>query len=124
MNCVNLIGRQTRNSSLKTTTAGKKYLDGAIAVATANKAHSVDFFNYTAFDSSAEIIGRFIKKGDLFGITGKLATSKYTDKNGVSKTSINIIVERVYLLGSKSDTQFTEQKEMMDQADNFFDNLE
>jgi len=51
-----------------------------------------------------------IKKGDRVGISGELTNRKYTDKNGVEKSSLDLRVNDLTLLGSKDDTSTSHQQ--------------
>ena len=64
-----------------------------------------DFFNVLAWDKTAELIGKFAKKGSRLLIDGRLQTSKYTNKDGVEVQSVEVIVENFEFAGNpKKDT--------------------
>ena len=53
----------------------------------------------------AEIVGEYVKKGQLIYIEGKLETSKFTDKQGVERYSTDIVANEMQMLGGKKDSE-------------------
>ena len=51
-----------------------------------------------AFDKKAEACGKFVVKGSLVGIIGRIDRNTY-EKDGVKHTSTNIIADEVQFLG-------------------------
>lgn len=51
----------------------------------------------------ADVAGKFLKKGKLIYLEGKLRTRDFTDKEGINKTTTEIVAENFTLLGRKSD---------------------
>ena len=62
---------------------------------------SADFINCVAFGGIAKVCAEYLKKGRLVAVEGRLHTSSYVDKNGVKKTSTEVIIANMQLLGSK-----------------------
>ena len=56
----------------------------------------------------AEVAVRTLKKGQLIYLEGKLATRKYTDKDGMQRYTTEIIADKFTLLGRKSDFEDNE----------------
>lgn len=61
-----------------------------------------EWHNIVMFSKLAEIAEKYVNKGDLLYIEGKLKTNKYTDKNGVDRWSTSILANQMTMLGSKS----------------------
>ena len=57
----------------------------------------------SAFGKTAELIGKYAKKGGQMRVTGELSVSKYNDKDGVEKESTEIRVQDFQLLGGRPD---------------------
>jgi single-strand DNA-binding protein len=55
----------------------------------------------SAFNKAAEVVAKYVKKGDMIHIEGSLRTKKWDD-NGVTKYATDIVVGRLNLLGSKT----------------------
>lgn len=109
MNCINIIGRLTKDPELKFGTSGTAYSRFSIAVNRNFDKDKTDFFNCVAFKKTAELIGEYFKKGNLIGISGSLQTNEY-EKNGEKRISTDIFVENITFL-EKKNTRDTEKKE-------------
>ena len=104
MNKVYLTGNLTRDPEVRYTQGGKAYARLGIAVNRPySKDKAVDFFNLVAWDKTAELIGKFAKKGSRRIVDGRLQTSKYTNKDGVEVTSVEVVVENFEFTGGKKD---------------------
>ena len=111
MNKVIEIGRSVSNVELKQTSSGTSAVEFSIAVKrtfkNANGQYDSDFFNCIAFNKTAELIGKYVKKGDMIGIEGKLQTRNYTNREGKKVYVTEIVVEQVEFLQSKKQDEPT-----------------
>ena len=101
MNTINLIGRLTADPEFKTTGRGKNsttYLNLFVAVPLNEDV--TDFIPCTAFGKCAEFITAHFGKGERIGITGRLTSSQYEDKNGDKRTSYSVIIDRAFFCES------------------------
>ena len=57
-----------------------------------------DFPRVTVFGKQAENCERFLKKGRLVGVQGRLQTGSYTNKDGVTIYTTDVMAERVEFL--------------------------
>jgi single-strand DNA-binding protein len=46
----------------------------------------------------------YLKKGQLVGVTGELSVNEYTNKDGETKTSVEVFVKEIDLLGKKGSS--------------------
>lgn len=104
------IGRATKDVELKQTSGGTFVAEFSIAVKrsfkSANGTYESDFFNCVAFSKTAELISKYVKKGDQIGVEGRLQTRSYTNSEGRKVYVTEIIVENVeFLSAKKSDDQ-------------------
>lgn len=53
----------------------------------------------TFYDKLAEIVGQYVKKGKPLYVEGRIVYRKYTDKDGIEKTSTEIVANEMQLLG-------------------------
>lgn len=67
-----------------------------------------DFFNCTAWRQTAELIGKYFKKGASICVVGSLQNRTWTDNNGQKKYATDIIVDEVQFVDSKNDARQTE----------------
>jgi single-strand DNA-binding protein len=81
------------------------------------KEAKTEWHRCVAFGKVAEIIDKWVRKGDLIFVEGSIRTSKYTDKNEIERTSTNIMVHAVKMLGNK-------REETAPQTEVNFDDLE
>ena len=114
MNNVNMIGRLTRDPEIRTTEDGKAICNLTFALDdTFSKEDRADFIHVTVFGNQAENCHKYLQKGFLAGVTGRLRSDSYTDAEGVKRYPIKVIAERVQFV------QFPErdnQKEASDRA--------
>ena len=105
MNNVVLIGRLTRDPEVR-------YIsESQMAVATftmaidrpvsAGKEKKTDFPRVTVFGGQAENCERFLAKGLRCSVQGRLQTGSYTDKNGQTVYTTDVIAERVEFIDFK-----------------------
>lgn len=96
MNIIALTGNAVRDVELKYTQGGTAIGSGTIAVRRDFKnkqtnEYETDFINFTAFGKTAEIMANHIRKGDKFGINGRLQIDTY-EKDGQKKYFTNVVV--------------------------------
>lgn len=102
INRVILIGRLTKDADNKTSTSGVTVTSFTLAVErsfkTADGQREVDYLNIVAFRGLAEICGKYLHKGDLAAVEGRIQIDKYTDKDGQNRTTAKIIADNVQFL--------------------------
>ena len=99
MNTVNLIGRLTADIELKQTPSGKLVSNFALAV---NDGKDKTYFiDCVAWEKTAELIERYMSKGTLFALSGRLTTRSYQDKNGNNRKTTEVLVDRIDFLEKK-----------------------
>ena len=114
MNKVIEIGRATKDIELMATPSGTTIAPFSIAVRRnfkdANGNTESDFFECIAFGKLAETISKYIHKGDLFCVIGRLQTRSYTDKNGSNRKVTEIVVEDIEFLQNKREESVNDSK--------------
>lgn len=92
MNSVNLIGRLTRDIDLKGgNTSVAKF---TIAVTRPFKKDESDFINCVAFGKTAETMATYCSKGTMVGVSGRIQTGSYTNKEGNKVYTTDVVVDR------------------------------
>ncbi len=119
MNKVVITGRNVRDIELKQTSSGGiSVVEFSVAVKrafkSANGEYESDFFNCIAYRNIAELISRYVTKGDLIGIEGRLQTRNYTNREGKKVYVTEIIVENVEFLQAKKQESSEEQEPQME----------
>ena len=103
MNKIILIGNLTRDPELTETAQGKKLCRFTIAVGRTFDKEKTDFFSCTAWEQKAEVIAKYVRKGNKLCVIGRLEINE-TEKDGVKTRHHNIIVEEIEFLTPKSET--------------------
>jgi len=107
MNKIMLIGNLGRDPEMNYTPDGTAVARFSIAVsrttksATGERQQETEWFNITAWRQLAEICSTYLKKGHKVFIEGRLTTRKYTDKNGIERTAIDVIASDLEMLTPK-----------------------
>ena len=99
MNTVSLIGRLTKDPELKTTEDGRAICTFNLAVDDAfSKEDRADFVRVTVFGLQGENCSKYLRKGFLTGVSGRLRSDSYTDAEGIKRFPVNIIADRCQFL--------------------------
>ena len=111
MNSVCLTGRLTRDPEVryKDELAIARF---SLAVARPKQSgHEAtsDFPNIICFGRTAEMVEKYITKGRLIGITGRIQTGNYTDKDGKKVYTTDVVAEKIDFLESKPKEDREEQ---------------
>lgn len=113
MNSVNLTGRLTRDPEVRYTADQKAVARFSIAVdryTRPGEEKQADFPNIVAFGKTAERVETFLNKGRMVGISGRIQTGSYINKDGVKVFTTDVIAERVDFLDSKG-SQMSERRQ-------------
>ena len=108
-NKVTLIGNIGQNPEVKELNGGNKLAKFSIATnetyrnKSGERVTDTQWHNLTAWGKTAEIVGKYLKKGSEVAIEGKLLNRNYTDKDGVKRYVTEIQVNELVLLGGKKD---------------------
>ena len=107
MNKAILIGRVTKNIEYKTTQSGKPVSVFTLAVnrdyKNTNGEYDADFINCVAYDQKAETINKYVRKGDKFGVIGRISTRTYDKQDGSKGYITEVIVDGFEFLENKKD---------------------
>lgn len=110
MNKTQLIGRVTKDLDL-TQTANSCYCKFTVAVNRRKKDDGADFINCTAWGKTAEVMTKYVHKGDRVALVGHIQTGSY-EKDGRKHYTTDVIVDELEFLESKK--QETTQNENPD----------
>ena len=107
MNCIQLMGRLTKDPELKTS-GSTTYCRFSLAVPRGfGKDKITDFFNCTAFGKTAEAISGYVKKGEQLAVQGRM---EFTTKDKVTYHTVSVSnVTFVSTKGSGSTDDFGEE---------------
>jgi len=103
LNKVFLIGRLTVDPQLRSTPGGQPVASFGLATnrvwtdKAGAKQESVEFHNIVVWGRQAEIASKFLIKGSLTLIEGRLQTRAWDDRQGQKRRTTEIIAERIQL---------------------------
>ena len=106
-NKVQLIGNLGNNPEIITLDSGKKLAKFSIATnesyknASGEKVTDTQWHNVVAWNKTAEIIERYLEKGNEVAVEGKLTSRSYETKEGEKKYITEVVANEVLMLGGK-----------------------
>ena len=106
MNVTALVGRFTKDPEVKYTDGGTSIARFTLAVDRRFKKEDgpqADFISCVAIGKTAEFIEKYFWKGQKMGLTGRIQTGSYTDKDNVKRYTTDVIAETVEFVDSKGN---------------------
>lgn len=110
LNKVFVLGNLTRDPEVRTTPGGQQVASFSIATnrvwynQAKEKNQEVEFHNIVAWGRLAEIVGQYLKKGQLALIEGRIKTRSWQAQDGTKKYRTEIIAENMQM-GPKTQGQ-------------------
>ncbi len=95
------IGNMVRDPELKHTQAGKAICNFSLAVNQAKD--QVSYFDYTAWEKTAELIVQYCKKGSKVCVESRPEQQRW-EKDGTKHSKVVFIVDRIEFLSSKESS--------------------
>jgi len=108
LNKIMLIGNLGRDPELQVTAEGTPVTKFSLAVnrkyktGTGELKEETEWFTIVTWRQLAEICERYLHKGSKVYIEGRLTQRKYTDKNGIDRWMVEVIVNDMEMLTPKS----------------------
>lgn len=110
LNCAVIMGRLTADPELRQTPSGVPVTRFTVAVdrgyVKAGEERKADFINVVAWRQTAEFVSRYFQKGSMIAVQGSIQTGSY-EKDGVKRSTFEIIADNVSFCGSKSESGTT-----------------
>ncbi|MBT9172445.1 MAG: Single-stranded DNA-binding protein A [Syntrophomonadaceae bacterium] len=121
LNRVTLIGRLTRDPELRYTPAG------GVAVTTftlavnrrfraEGKQREADFIPVVVWQKDAENCARYLVKGSLVAVEGRLQLRSYEDREGQKRNVAEVVAEHVQFLDTRRDKPQEPERPGFDEA--------
>ena len=108
MNKAFLIGRLTRDPELRYSSSNAAIVNFSIAIdrqyTNTQGQRETDFINIVAFQKQAENIKKYVFKGSLVAVDGRIQTRNYEDKDGKRVYVTEVVADRVQFLDTKSSS--------------------
>ncbi|MDR0886651.1 MAG: single-stranded DNA-binding protein [Clostridiales Family XIII bacterium] len=110
MNNVNLIGRLTKDPAVKHTGNGLAICSFNLAVDDFHaRDDRADFIRVKVFGTQGDNCEKYLRKGFLTGVAGRIHSDTYTDQEGIKHYPIEIIADTVqFLQWPTRETKITE----------------
>ena len=127
MNSVHLIGRLTRDPELRYTTSQMAVATFSMAIdrpTRADREKETDFPRVTVFGKQAENCEKYLAKGMMAAVQGRLQTGSYTNKNGDKVFTTDVVAERVEFIEWKGAKPRNEKTKTTFNGDDIPDSFE
>lgn len=124
MNSVQLVGRLTRDPEVRYTDGGLSICRFNLAVdrriKSENADQTADFISCISFGKTADFVEKYFHKGSRIGLTGRIQTGSYTNKDGQKVYTTDVVAENVEFVESKgSNNGNAENPEKTSKTDDF-----
>ena len=110
MNKAILIGRLTRDPELRYTSSNRAVCQFTVAIDRpftnqSTGQREADFINVVAWDKTGENVGKYMSKGRLIAVEGRIQTRNYDNNEGKKVYVTEVIASNVQFLESKNSSQ-------------------
>ena len=104
LNRCEFIGRLGRDPETRFMPNGDAVCNFSIAVGWKSKdKEGTEWVRINAYKQLAEICGKYLTKGSQVYVSGRMATRKWTDKDGQERYSTEINADQMQMLGGKQE---------------------
>ena len=107
LNICALQGRLARDPELRQTNTGKQVATFTLAVdrgrRDANGKSVADWIPVIAWERAAEFAYKWLTKGQMVAVDGRLQSRTYTAKDGTNRTVLEVVANNINFWGSKAD---------------------
>lgn len=108
LNICALQGRLARDPELRQTNTGKQVATFTMAVdrgrKDANGKSVADWIPVIAWERAAEFAYKWLTKGQMVAVDGRLQSRTYTARDGTSRTVLEVVAAGINFCGSKADS--------------------
>ena len=101
LNRVVFIGRLTKDPELRQTQSGKEIATFTLAVNRKFKQDETDFIPVIVWGKAADSCGKYLAKGKMAAVDGRLKLENYVDKDGIKRLSVEVEADDVRFLSPK-----------------------
>lgn len=109
-----IVGRLTADPELKQTNNGKNVVNFSLAVNRRfSKGEEVDFFDFTAWGKTGELVAAHKSKGEQVMIESDMQIDKF-ESDGQKRQKLKNVAQSVIFLGSKGDNAESTNKSGVD----------
>lgn len=109
LNKVQIIGHLGRDPELRATPAGTAVANFTVAVNRTRKdpagqlVEETEWFRVVVWEKLAETCHQYLAKGDPVYVEGRLQSRKYTDREGIERTAVELVANVLLMLGGRGE---------------------
>ena len=110
-NKIIIVGNLGRDPEMKYTPQGQEVCEFSVATSEKRKSSNGElqeettWFRVSCWGKLAEVASKYLAKGRQVYIEGRLRAREWTDKEGKTRTSLEVFGSELKLLGSRNDSQ-------------------
>lgn len=123
LNNVVIMGRLTRDPELRRTQGGTAVTSFTMAVDRDFKSQSgekeTDFIDVVAWRNTGEFAAKYLAKGRMAAVEGRIQVRDWQDKDGNRRKSVEVVADNVYFADFKRDSKPQESRDKQE-----FDEIE
>ena len=110
LNHITIMGRLTRDPELRRTGSGIAVASFSVAVdrdfgKNENGEKETDFIDCVAWRNTAEYVSKYVTKGRMVAVSGRLQIRSWTDKEGNKRRTAEVVADNVYFGDSRRDSE-------------------
>lgn len=120
INRVILVGRLTKDPEYRQTPSGVSVATFTLAVnrsfTNSQGEREADFINVVVFRKQAENVNKYLSKGSLAGVDGRIQSRNYENNEGRRVFVTEVVADSVQFMDSKGSNQQNNQPQQQGQA--------
>ena len=120
INRVILVGRLTKDPEYRQTPSGVSVATFTLAVnrsfTNSQGEREADFINVVVFRKQAENVNKYLSKGSLAGVDGRIQSRNYENNEGRRVFITEVVADSVQFMDSKDSNQQNNQPQQQGQA--------
>ena len=109
LNKIIIMGRLAKDPELRRTQSGVSVTSFRIACdrnfVQQGQERQADYIDIVAWRGQADFVSKSFQKGSLVAVTGSLQSRNYKDKNGNSRTAVEVLADQINFAGPKKAQQ-------------------
>lgn len=128
VNKVHLIGICGRDPEVRYSAAGKAIANLSLATSQKRKdkqtgeyIEDTQWHRLKFFDKLAEIVGEYVKKGSTIYVEGQIKYGKFTNKDGMEISTVDIVCSEMTILSRPKEQQAEKPNQQSQQSSGFDD---
>jgi len=98
-----LVGRLTKDPTQRATKSGKAVTTFTLAVDRQFEKDAADFIQIVTWNKTAENCGKYLNKGSLVAVVGRIQARNYEDNDGKKVYITEVVADNVRFLGGRKN---------------------